>query len=127
MGRAMETRSTRYTEIGLIAAIALLVAIGGRVLLANLQQYKIAAALVIAMLILATLANVRRAYVGDPLQMRVGVTKHLAYLAAAVLALVAILAPAKWVYGSTIAAMEVALVFDIITLAARPAAGGGRP
>jgi len=122
----MESRTTRFTEIGFMAAIALLVAIGGQVLLHNLQQYKIAAAVVIAALILATLANVRRAFVGDPAQMRLGVTKHLAYLTAGVLALFAVLAPAKWVYGSTIAAMEVALVFDIITIfAARPMTGGG--
>lgn len=117
----MESRSTRYTEIGIMAAIALLVALGGRVLLANMQQYKLASAAVIAVVILAVLASVRRAYVGDPAQMRVGVTKNLAYLSAAGLALFAVLAPAKWVYGSTIAALEVALVFDMITLAARPA------
>jgi len=122
----MESRPTRFTEIGFMAAIAVLVALGGRVLLANMQQYKLASSIVIALLILATLANVLRAYTGDPAQMRLGVTKHLAYLSAATLALFAVLAPAKWVYGSTIAALEIALVFDIISLAARPATDGGR-
>jgi hypothetical protein len=40
-------------------------------------------------------------------------------LCAAILALLAVLAPAKWVFGSCIAAAEVALVFDMITIVAR--------
>jgi hypothetical protein len=41
------------------------------------------------------------------------------------LALWAILAPARWVFGSCIVAAEIAVVFDLITVVARGRVAGG--
>ena len=47
-------------------------------------------------------------------------TKAATYLVAAALAFVAIGLHVHWAIGATIAAAEAALVFDIVTIAARP-------
>jgi hypothetical protein len=41
------------------------------------------------------------------------------------LVLAAVLIPARWAFGACIAAAEIAVVFDIITLAARGRTAGG--
>ena len=66
-----------------------------------------------------------RAYTPEAPEARVNVTKAGAYLCAAILALWAVLLPARWVDGSCIVAVEIALVFDLITLAAPQRAAGG--
>ena len=60
----------------------------------------------------------RRAVVGTPSD-RVEVTKAATYLTAAALAFVAIGLHVHWAIGASIAAVEAALVFDIITIIAR--------
>ena len=117
--------NARYGEIAALVAIALVVAAGGKVLLANLVTHKEIAGLAIAVLIAGTLAALRRAYRAPSDESRVAVTKYVAYLVAAILALWDVLAPAKWIPGSCIAAAEAALVFDIITIWARRDAAGG--
>jgi hypothetical protein len=69
--------------------------------------------------------GVRSAY--DPVrpEARVNVSKAGAYLCAAILALWAVLLPARWVFGSCIVAAEIALVFDLVTLVAPKRATGG--
>jgi hypothetical protein len=115
----------RKGELIALGAIAVLIAIGGRTLLVSLGSNKIGGALVGVALIALALRDLRAAYDPAALDARVEVTKAGAYLIAAVLVLWAILAPARWVFGSCIVAAEVAVVFDIITLAARSRAVGG--
>jgi hypothetical protein len=69
--------------------------------------------------------GVRASYDPQEPQARVNVTKSGAYLCAAILALWAVVLPARWVFGSAIAAAEIALVFDLITLVAPQRAPGG--
>lgn len=117
------TRSAWF-EIIAIAAIALLVAVGGKAVLANLGSHKLFGGFLGAGLVLVALTMVRDA--SDPThpEARVRITRAGAYLCAAVLALIAILAPAKWVFGTTIVSLEIALVFDLISIAARARAVG---
>jgi hypothetical protein len=109
----------------MLAVIGLLVAGGGKVLLAQMAQHRLLAALVLAGLVVAAVLGLRRNYLTPSDDARLVVTKNSAYLVAAALALWQILAPAKWVPGSCIAAAEVAIVFDIIMIAARRGAPGG--
>jgi hypothetical protein len=81
--------------------------------------------LIAAALVYVAVNGVRTAYDPDRPEARVQVTKAGAYLCAAILALWAVLLPARWVDGSCIVAVEVALVFDLITLAAPRRAAGG--
>jgi hypothetical protein len=117
--------NARFAEIVALAIIAILVAVGGKLVLANLAAHKAVAALAIAALIVAAAAALRRARRAPDDQTRIVLTKYVAYLAAAILALWDVLAPAKWIPGSCIAAAEVALVFDIITIWARSNVAGG--
>jgi hypothetical protein len=115
----------RKGELIAMGAIAVLVAIGGRTLLVSLGHEKVWGALLGVALIALAVRELRAAYDPAAVDARVEVTKAGAYLIAAVLVLWAILAPARWVFGSCIVAAEVAIVFDIITLAARSRTAGG--
>ncbi len=112
-------------EIAAIAIIAVLVALGGRLVLTTLSQHKPWGWLIAAGAVYVAVRGVRAAY--DPFapDARVNVTKAGAYLCAAVLFLWAVLLPARWVYGSCVVAAEAALVFDLISIAAPRRAGGG--
>ena len=114
----------RIVEVAALAVIALLVGIGGPALLATLGQHKPWGWLIAAGLVYLAVNGVRTAYNPESPQARAEVTKAGTYLVAAVLALWAVLLPARWVYGSCIVAAEIALVFDLITLVAPRAAGG---
>jgi len=81
--------------------------------------------LIAAALVYVAVHGVRNAYHPEHPEARVQVTKAGAYLCAAILALWAVLLPARWVDGSCIVAVEIALVFDLITLAAPQRAAGG--
>jgi hypothetical protein len=118
-------KRARIVEIAALAVIAVLVAFGGHNVLVMLGQHKPWGWLIAAGLVYLAVNGIRAVY--DPVspEARVNVTKSGAYLVAAVLALWAVLLPARWVYGSCIAAAEIALVFDLITLAASRAAAGG--
>lgn len=116
---------SRYVEIAALAVIALLIAAFGRLLLGELASQRVFSAIVIAVLIIASSLQMRRTYrtlTGDA---RLAITKNACYLVAAILALVDVLAPMKWVPGSVIAAAVVAIVFDIITIATRKGAQEG--
>ena len=112
-------------EIAALAVIAVLVAAGGQRVLVVLGQHKPWGWLIGAGLVYLAVNGVRGAYDPASPEARVNVAKAGAYLCAAALALWAILLPARWVYGSCIVAAEVALVFDLITLAAPRRAPGG--
>jgi hypothetical protein len=119
--------NSRFVEIGSLGVIALLVAVGGKLLLVNLAGHKAIAALAFAALIGGAVVALRRTYRTPSDQTRIVITKYVAYLVAAGLALWDVVAPAKWIPGSCIAAAEVALVFDIITIWVRPAGAGRTP
>ncbi len=114
----------RLIEIVSLAIIAVLVALGGKLVLANLATHRLVAAIAIVVLVAGAALALRRAYRDPGDDTRVIITKYVAYLVTAVLALADILAPAKWIPGSCIAAAEVALVFDMITIYARLKVGG---
>jgi len=118
-------KRARIVEIAALAVIALLVASGGQLVLVTLGLHKPWGWLIGAGLVYLAVGGVRAAYDPQSPQARANVAKAGAYLCAAVLALWAILLPARWVYGSCIAAAEIALVFDLITLAAPRRAAGG--
>ncbi len=61
----------------------------------------------------------RRAFVANTATARADVTKAATYFVAAVLAFVAIGLHVHWAIGACIAAIETALVFDIISNVAR--------
>jgi len=113
------TTASRRFEIAALALIALLVLFGGRILIHVLAGYRIPAAVLIAVALIAGFVNARRTYAAAPADARVTITRSVAYLVGGALALWEILWPAKWLPGSCIAAFEVALVFDIIIVAAR--------
>jgi hypothetical protein len=110
---------------GRMVAIALVVAVGGKSVLANLATHKAPASAAFVVLIAAAAVALRRTYRVPNAETQVVVTKYVAYLVAAALALWDVLAPARWIPGSCIAAAEVALVFDIITIWARKNVAGG--
>lgn len=116
---------SRFVEIAALGAIAIMIAVGGRLVLANLSTHRATAAIVLAVVIAGASLGLRRAYRLPGDETRIVITKYVAYLVAAALALWEVLAPAKWVPGSCIAAAEVALVFDIITIWARRNVAGG--
>jgi len=115
----------RKGEMIAMGAIAVLIAIGGRSLLVTLGQYKLWGVVLGAALVFLAVSELRRAYDPTAPEARIEVTKAGAYFIAAVLVLWAILDPARWVYGSCIAAAEIAVVFDLITLVARNRTAGG--
>jgi hypothetical protein len=116
---------SRLVEIGSLLFIALLVAMGGKLVLADLASHRALAAVAITVLIVGGVFALRRAFRAPNDETRIIITKYVAYLVAAALTLWYVIAPAKWVPGSCIAAAEVALVFDIITIWARSNAAGG--
>ena len=115
----------RKVEIAAIAVIAILVALGGRLVIETLGAHKPWGWMIAAGLVYVAVRGVRGAYDPSSPDARVNVTKAGAYLCAAALFLWAVLLPARWVYGSCIVAAEAALVFDLITIAAPRRAGGG--
>jgi len=68
----------------------------------------------------------RRAYVPSSPTVRADVTKAVAYCAAAILALVAVVWNTRWAIPACIAAAEVAVMFDVMTVATRPRAARER-
>ncbi len=116
----------RVIEVASLATIAALVAVGGKLVLANFATHRGIAAAAIALLIAGAAVALRRAYRAPTDETRIIITKYVAYLVAAILALLDVLAPAKWIPGSCIAAAEVALVFDMITIWARKSVAGSR-
>ena len=118
-------KRAKIVEIVALAAIAVLVAFGGHNLLVMLGQHKPWGWLIAAGLVYLAVNGVKAVYDPASPEARANVTKAGAYLVAAVLTLWAVLLPARWVYGSCIVAAEIALVFDLITLAAPRRAAGG--
>jgi hypothetical protein len=108
-----------------MTVIAVLVAAGGNVVLASLDSRRGFGAAVLGAAVVIAALNVRRAIAANAPTARRDVTKSATYLVAALLAFVAIALHVHWAIGACIAAAEAAIVFDIITIAARPKALAG--
>lgn len=116
----VRVRNPRPFEIAWLAVIAVLAAAGGPLIFHTLAMHRLAGSLVMAAAIALTALAIRRAFTAGPQTDRSEVTKYVAYCCAAVLGLVAVAGKQHWAIGSCIAALEVAIVFDLITVAARP-------
>lgn len=103
-----------------MTVIAILVAAGGNIVLGLLARNRLFAAVLLLAVVGIAFFNLRRAFVANAPNARLDVTKAATYFVAAVLAFVAIGLHVHWAIGATIAAAEAALVFDIVTIAARP-------
>jgi hypothetical protein len=116
-------KDTRIAEIIWMTVIAIVVAAGGNIVLGTLALHRGFATVLLAAVVVAALLAVRRAMAANA---RIDVTKAATYLVAAVFAFVAIGLHVHWAIGATIAAAEAAIVFDIVTIAARPKAAPGK-
>ena len=112
-------KDTRVAEMAWLIVIAILVAVAGNVVLAQLAQHRAFAQVVLLVVAIAAFFGLRRAFVANTATARIDVTKAAAYFVAAILAFVAIGLHVHWAIGACIAAIEAALVFDVITIAAR--------
>ena len=113
-------KDSRVAEIAWLAVIAILVAAGGNVVLGLLARNRLFAVLVLGLAVVAAFLNLRRTFAANREPARVEVSVAATYLAAAILAFVAVGLHVHWAIGATIAAAEAALVFDLVTVAARP-------
>jgi hypothetical protein len=116
-------KDSSAAEIAWLALIAILVAAGGNVVLGMLAQHRAFAEVLLLVVAVAAFLGVRRAVVANARTARSDVTKASAYFVAAVLAFVAIGLHVHWAIGATVAAVEAALVFDVVTIVARARAG----
>jgi cytochrome c oxidase assembly factor CtaG len=105
----------RIVEVLATVAIVVAVGAGGRLMLTGLQRHGTAAAAVIALGVAAGVVVLRRDYRAGGEGVRLNVTRDSAYLTALALLFWAVVTPARWLEGSAIAMIEVALVFDAFT------------
>jgi hypothetical protein len=118
-------KDTRRAEIAWLVVIAILIAIGAAPLLEFLARNRAGAAILTLGAIVATIVMIRRAYVPSSPTVRADVSKACAYCAAAIMAFVTVEWDPHWAIRACISAAEVAIIFDIITVAARPKAAHG--
>lgn len=122
----VRVKDPRLPEIVWLIVIAVLVAAGGPLVFHTLALHRLAGSLVLAAAVVLAAFAIRRAYDPHSQTVRSDVTKQVAYCVAAVLGLVAVGGKQHWAIGSCIAALEIAIVFDVITIVARPRAAGER-
>ena len=115
-------KDSRLVEIALLIVIAVLVALGSVPVLHFLAAHRPLGTLMLVVAIAATVVMIRRAYVPSSPTVRADVTKAVAYCVAAVLALITIDWSPHWAIRAFITAIEIAIIFDIITIAKRPGA-----
>jgi hypothetical protein len=113
-------KDTRLFEIVWLAVIAVLVAAGTPLVLHVLAQNRVLGTALLVLVIAGTVVMIRRAYVPASPTVRADVTKAVAYCAAAILALITLDWNPHWAIRACITAAEVAIIFDIITVANRP-------
>jgi len=115
-------KDSRLAEIAWLAVIAVLVAAGADLVLHFLTANRLLGTIALLVALGASIVAIRRAYVPTSPTVRADVTKSVAYCIAAVMALVTIDWSPHWAIRACITAIEVALIFDIITIAKRPRA-----
>ena len=116
----------RLPEILWLVIIAALIAAGGPLLFHTLAMHRLGGSVLLAAAVAFAIVAMRRAYDPHSPTVRSDVTKTVAYCVAAVLGLVAVAGKQHWAIGSCIAAVEIAIVFDVITIVARQPAAGER-
>jgi hypothetical protein len=119
-------KDTRAAEIAMLVLIAILVALGGNIVLGQLAQHRAFAEVLLLIVVVAASLGLRRAVAANTPTARADVTKAAAYLVAAILAFVAIGLHVHWAIGACIAATEAALVFDVVSNVARARTGAVR-
>lgn len=92
-----------------LVVIAFGITAGGRPLLAELHAFEAAAFVLLGLTIIALVASMRRVHT------RLAITVRAAYLTGVMLAIVAVVFPARWSYGSCIAMIDIAIAFDLFT------------
>lgn len=112
-------KDTSVAEMVWLIVLAILVAAGGNIVLGLLAEHRAFAELLLLVVVIAAFFGLRRAFVANAATARADVTKAAAYFAAAILAFVAIGLHVHWAIGACIAAIEAAIVFDIVTIVAR--------
>jgi hypothetical protein len=115
-------KDSRLPEIAWLAVIAVLVAMGAVPVLHYLSANRVVGTIALLVAVGASVVAIRRAYVPSSPTVRADVTKGVAYCVAAILGLVTIDWNPHWAIRACITAIEVALIFDIITIAKRPRA-----
>ena len=118
-------KDSRAAEIAWMIVIAILVAAGGNVVLGLLLVHRAFGSVLLGIVVVIAALAMRRSYDPHSATARQDVTKAVGYLAAAVFAFASVGLHVHWAIGACIAAAEVTLVFDIITIAARPPAAPG--
>lgn len=111
-------------EVTALVVIGGAAAIGGRETLARLHEHYLPVATVVLIGLIAVAAwTLMKIVRENRAGARLSVSKRVAYLAALILGLWAVVAPARWVIGGSVAALEIALAFDVVSaLAAEPRA-----
>ena len=112
-------KDSRVAEMVWLIVLAILIAAGGNIVLGLLAQHRAFAEVLLLIVAIAAFFGLRRAFVANTATARADVTKAATYFAAAILAFVAIGLHVHWAIGACITAIEAAIVFDIITIAAR--------
>ena len=115
-------KDPRLPEIAWLVVIGVLIALGASPVLRFLALNRLAGIVVLAVVIVGTVVMIRRAYDPASPTVRADVTRGVAYCAAAVLALVTVVWNPHWAIRACITAAEVAVLFDVVTIAARPRA-----
>ena len=115
-------KDPRLPEIAWLVVIGVLIALGASPVLRFLALNRLAGIVVLAVVIVGTVVMIRRAYNPASPTVRADVTRGVAYCAAAVLALVTVVWNPHWAIRACITAAEVAVLFDVVTIAARPRA-----
>jgi hypothetical protein len=106
--------TSRALEAAFILIIALAILVGGRNVLVEIAHFPgpaLAALLILAVLMLFALR--RTIALGGPAA-RVQVSRDVAFIAAILAAMAFVYAPARWSIGSAIAAVEFALVLELL-------------
>ena len=125
MEASESVKDSRVAEIAWMTVIAILVALGGNAVLGALDAHRAFGAVLLVVAVVLAFLNLRRAFRANSASARADVSKAAAYFAAALLAFVAIGLHVHWAIGACIAAAEAAIVFDIVTIAARPRVAPG--
>ena len=105
--------SADLTEGLALLAIAVGITAGGRALLRELHIFEPASFVLLGLTIIALIASMRR------VDSRLAITVRAAYLTGVILAIIAVIFPARWSAGSSIAMIDIAIVFDLFTRFAR--------
>jgi hypothetical protein len=103
-----------------LLAIAAAVTFGGRAMLAELHAFGAIALVPLGLGIAGVAASLRRARRDGA--SRLTISMHAAYLTALALAIIAVIVPARWSAGATIAMIDIAVAFDLFARSTKSAA-----